>query len=87
MKTIFRQANVTTRNYAYLESSTGTLHLCENNTESARPTECPVIWPLPGAKPTIVNGKKVARRSLGITKTLTDSGKLTGLKIFGVPPH
>jgi len=87
MKTIFRQANVTIHDYAHLESSTAVLHLCRNNTESARPTECPIIWPLPEAKHTTVNGRNLTRSSMEIVKNFTNSGQSTGLNLIGVPRH
>lgn len=87
MKTIFLQANITLANYAHFESNTGTLHICQGNANSARPTECPIIWPMPGAEPTTINGNKVASRSVEITKNFTNSGELTGLTILGMPCH
>jgi len=84
IKTIFQQSNITLDSYAHLESSTGTLHLCQNNTDSVRPAECPIIWPIPEAVPTTVNGNKVARRSMEVMKNLTESGNLAGLTIIGV---
>ena len=88
MKTIISQTNVqVVDNYAHLEPSTGILHLCQNNTESMKANECPVIWPIPGAKPTFVNGIKVAPRSVEIMKNLTSSGELIGLTIIGALCH